>query len=125
MANIAIRFGALLVLLGAVTYFVVVPHAPTSLIPAAFGLLLILCGAMARTEDAKKRMLWMHIAVTIGLLGAIFPLVRALLPAIHMAQGQEVAHPKAVVEQMLMALICILFTLLCVRSFIAARRARI
>lgn len=125
MANIAIRFGVLLVLLGVITYFVVVPHAPTALIPAGFGLLLILCGALARTEDTKKRMLWMHIAVTLGLVGAIMPLVRGLVPAIHMLQGQDVVRPKAVIEEMLMALICIIFMALCIRSFISARRARI
>ena len=125
MANLTIRFGVILVLLGAITYFAVASHARTSLIPAAVGLVLILLGALARTEDAKKRMLWMHIAVTVGLVGAILPLVRATGKAIQMMQGVVIEHRMAVIEQMLMALICIIFVALCVRSFIAARRARI
>ena len=125
MANLTIRFGVILVLLGVITYFAVASHASTSLIPAYFGLVLILLGALARTEDARKRMLWMHIAVTVGLVGAIIPLVRATGKAIQMMQGVAVAHGPAVIEQMLMALICIIFVALCVRSFIAARRARI
>lgn len=125
MANLTIRFGALLVLLGVLFFFFTNPHAPTSLIPAIFGLLLIVFGSLARTEDAKKRMLWMHIAVTVGLLGFLFPFIRAIVPAIHMAQGIAVARPKAVIEEMLMALICLIFTALCVKSFIAARRSRI
>ncbi|MBS1816071.1 MAG: hypothetical protein JSS87_14460 [Acidobacteria bacterium] len=125
MANLTIRFGVILVLLGVITYFAVASHAPTSLIPAYFGLVLIGLGALARTEDAKKRMLWMHIAVTVGLVGAIIPLVRATGKAIQMVQGVVVEHRMAVIEQMLMALICIIFVALCVRSFVAARRARI
>lgn len=125
MANLTIRFGALLVLLGGVFFFTTQPRAFTSLIPAAFGLVLIIFGTLARTEDAKKRMLWMHIAVTVGLLGFIFPFVRAIVPTIHMAQGIAVVRPKAVIEEMLMALICLIFTALCVKSFIAARRSRI
>lgn len=125
MANVTIRFGFLLVLLGAASFFMIVPHPPTALIPAYFGLALIILGALARTSDAKKRMLWMHIAVTLGLVGFIFPLVRATVPAIHMLQGIAVVHSRAVIEEMVMAFICLIFTALCVRSFIAARRARI
>lgn len=125
MANITIRFGFLLVLLGVATYMATTPHAPTSLIPAIFGLLLIVFGALARTPDARKRMLWMHIAVTVGLLGFLFPFILAFVPALHMLRGMAVAHPRAVIEKMVMALICFIFTVLCVRSFIAARRERI
>jgi len=125
MANLTMRFGALLIILGFATWFVTIPHAPTSLIPAIFGILLVLFGSLARTPDSKKRMLWMHIAVTVGLLGFIFPFVRALKPFINMLRGITVAHPRAVIEEMLMALICLIFTVLCIRSFIAARRARI
>jgi len=41
------------------------------------------------------------------------------------SSGVELAHPAAVHEQLLMAAICLVFVLLCVRSFIAARRSRV
>jgi hypothetical protein len=40
------------------------------------------------------------------------------------AHGGPLAHPEAVEAQAAMAVICLVFTLLCVRSFIAARRVR-
>ena len=125
MARVTIFIGVLLSLLGVGFFFAAVPHAPTSLIPLYFGIILVLLGALAMTEDTKRRMLVMHIAVTIGLLGFLFPFIRAVPGAIKMLQGVAVAHPLAIEEQMLMALFCLVFVGLCVRSFIAARRARI
>ncbi len=125
MARTTIIVGVLLALLGIGFYFALVPHAPTSLIPLYFGVLLVVLGALAITEDTKRRMLVMHIAVTVGLLGFLFPFIRAVPGAIKMLQGAAVAHPLAIEEQMLMALLCLVFVGLCVRSFIAARRARI
>jgi hypothetical protein len=40
------------------------------------------------------------------------------------AHGAPLAHAAAVDEQALMSLVCLVFTALCVRSFIAARRSR-
>ncbi len=76
MARFTRVFGTVLVVLGAV-YFVMTGSAhPTALIPAYFGVVLFVCGLLANTEDAKRRMLWMHIAVTVGLLGFLFPAIR-------------------------------------------------
>ena len=75
--NVFLVFGSsvLLIVLGAGVYLGVA-HAPTALIPAYFGLAILLCGALANTEDAKRRALWMHIAVTLGLVGFLFPFCR-------------------------------------------------
>ncbi len=97
---------------------------PTALIPLWFGLVLILCGILALTENARRRMLWMHIAVTIGLLGFLFPGFMAIKEWVA-AHGGPLAHAPAVEEQAIMSVICLIFTLLCVRSFIAARAARL
>lgn len=122
MAKLTIVFGVLLAVLGLV--FFGMTHAPTSLIPTYFGVVLAVCGALAMTDDAKRRMLVMHIAVTVGLLGFLFPFFRSIGGAVKMLRGVAVAHPIAVEEQMAMALLCLVFTALCVRSFIAARRTR-
>ncbi len=125
MAKLTIVFGILLIILGAVA-FVALEHHPHTLIPAGFGLLLVIFGALANTPDSKRRMLFMHIAVTIGLLGFLGT-IPGILATIRRAVGQVVASPvrDAAIVQTLMGTICLIFVLLCVRSFIQARRARI
>jgi hypothetical protein len=124
MAKLTMAFGVVLIALG-IGFFVATGNThPTSLIASAFGLLLLICGALANSPDAGRRMLWMHIAVTIGLFGFLFPgfmTVKALVAA----QGAPLARPTATLEQGVMAVICLIFVGLCVRSFIAARRARV
>lgn len=123
MARLTIAVGVLLGLIGA-GYFVGTGSThPTSLIPLWFGLVLIVCGALSLTEDARRRMLWMHIAVTISLLGFLFPGFMAIKEWVA-AHGGPLAHPAAVQEQGIMSAVCLVFTLLCVRSFITARRSR-
>lgn len=123
MAKLTIVFGILLILLGIIGFVATGSHAPTALIPSFFGLLLTLFGSLAKTEDAKMRMLWMHIAVTVGLLGFLFT-TPGLIDVIRMARGVTVRRPAAATEQAFMWLICGIFVVLCVRSFIAARRNR-
>jgi hypothetical protein len=79
---------------------------------------------MANTEDSKRRMIFMHIAVTVGLVGVIFPGYRAASAFIASNHGTAMVRPPAVKEEFAMAIICLIFVLVCVRSFIAARRAR-
>jgi hypothetical protein len=125
MAKLTIVFGVLLVVLGLASFVLTGSSHPTSLIPAAFGLVLALSGGLASGNDAKKRMLWMHIAVTVGLVGFIFPAVMSIKALVHAhAQQVELAHPAAVHSQLIMAFVCLIFVILCVRSFIAARRSR-
>ncbi len=123
MAKVTIVFGVVLLVLGAGFFVMTGSSHPTSLIPAAFGLVLLLCGGLANSPDPGRRMLWMHIAVTVGLFGLLFPgfmTVKALVSA----HGAPLARPTAVAEQGVMAVLCLIFVALCVRSFIAARRSR-
>ena len=69
-------------------------------------------------------MLWMHVAVTVGLLGFLGAGSRAIVELVK-THGMPLAYPVAVADQAAMAAICLVFVLLCVRSFIAARRTRI
>jgi uncharacterized membrane protein len=117
-------FGVVLIVVGIVGFVATGSTHPTSLIPCWFGLVLVICGALARTEDTKKRMIAMHIAVTVGLLGFVFPAVMAIKDVVQ-AHGAPLAHPAAVEEQAVMAVVCLIFVVLCVRSFIAARRGRL
>jgi hypothetical protein len=126
MAKVTIGFGVALILVGGVAFFLLGQHSHGihSLIPAAFGLLLVTFGAQAETPVAKKRMIFMHIAVTIGLLG-LLGTIPGIIAVVAMALGATVARPEAARVQAVMGTICLVYVLLCVRSFIAARRARL
>ena len=123
MARITRVTGIVLMVLALVYFFATGSTHPTSLIPGGFGLVLLLCGIVANTEDAKKRMLWMHIAVTIGLLGFLMTAFMGI-KALTRWSALAPVHQTAAIEQLLMAGICGIFTVLCVRSFIAARVSR-
>ncbi len=116
----AITFGGLLIALGFGGWFATGQESPTALIPAGFGLLLAALGLLARKENLRKHA--MHGAAMVGLLGLLGS-ARGLmgLPALL---GGTAERPAAVISQTLMAVLCAVFVWLCVRSFIAVRRAR-
>lgn len=124
MAKTTICLGLVLVLIGIFGFVVTGSHAPTALIPTVVGLILAVLGVLALTEDAKKRMLYMHIAVTIGLLGFLGT-AWSIVNYFQMIHGRQFPHPAAVEEKAAMACVLLLFVLLCVQSFISARRNRI
>lgn len=121
MATTTIGFGVILILLGVGGFVGSGMEHPTALIPAAFGLLLVVFGAMAR--DEKKRKMAMHIAVVVGLLGFLGTVSGlASLPAV--ISGGPVERPMAVVSKSIMAILMLVYVALCVKSFINARRSR-
>ena len=96
MANTTIGFGIVLIVLGLGGYFGSDRVSLTALIPAAFGLLLVIFGALAR--DEKRRKMAMHIAVTVGLLGFLGT-VSGLLQLPTLLSGGVVERPAAVVSK--------------------------
>jgi hypothetical protein len=123
MGKVTIFFGLLLILLGVFGYVGTGSHAPTALIPAYVGGVFCVLGFLANTDDAKKRMLFMHIAVTLGLIGFLGT-VKSIYDYIRMQQGVQFPHPAAVTAKAAMSGILLFYVLLCVRSFINARRVR-
>ena len=124
MAKTTVFFAALLIVLGVAVFIATGSHVPMALIPAFFGIVLGALGMLARTEDGKRRMLFMHIAVTVGLLGFLFPGIRAAGDVCKLLQNQTVLRPRETWEELAMSALCLIFVLLSVRSFIAVRRAR-
>lgn len=125
MSRFTLYFGAILTGIGIYFFMVTGSTHPTALIPVWFGLAIAACGLFADSKDVSRRKLFMHIAVTVGLVGFLFPgfMVAKDLAKAH-SEGLPVAHPAAVHEQLLMAILCFIFVLFCVRSFIIARRSR-
>jgi len=121
LANTTIGFGIVLIVLGLGGYFGSDRASLTALIPAAFGLLLVVFGALAR--DDKRRKMAMHIAVTVGLLGFLGT-VSGLFQLPTLLSGGVVERPGAVVSKSVMAVLMAIYVGMCVKSFIDARRRR-
>lgn len=121
MANTSMGFGIALVVLGLVGYFGTGAQSPTALIPAAAGLLLIVTGVLARKQ--RLRMHAMHTAALVALLGFAGS-VSGIPQLVKMIAGEEIRRPAAAISRSVMAVLCLTFVALTVRSFVAARLAR-
>lgn len=123
MKNLAFLCSALLVATGLFGYFAweligATKQSVTALIPAFIGIPMLLGAIIA----LKKNKLGMHIAVTFSLLGALAGLGRLIPGLIKGTVSFADAAPKLILA---MTAICLVFTVVAVRSFIAARRARV
>jgi hypothetical protein len=112
--------GAALIFLGLAGYGLTGAVSLTALIPAAFGVLFVLAGLLAR--DDRKRMHAIHAAVVIAFVGFLGSF-RGLLGLGKVFAGTAV-RPAAIIAQAIMALLTLAYIVIAVRSFIAARRAR-
>lgn len=120
MTAINLTFGLLLIALGIGSYVASGADSVTALIPAFVGAVLIVCGLLARLGKVM-RMIFAHLAVLIGLLGGVGGLAMSIP---KLASGADLARPLATYMQLAMGLVLLVYTVFCVRSFIAARRAR-
>src|ERR1700732_219076 len=108
MANVTLLFAGLLILLGLVGFFATGSQHPTALIPAGAGLLLGLCGLLARKPERRK--LFMHVAVTLGLLGFLAT-ISSFYRMMQLAQHQVVANHAALYSKFTMCLLCLIFVI--------------
>ena len=114
MYKVTIFFGVLLLATGLAGYFGTGAEQLTALIPAALGLILLVCGFLASNEN--RRMMAMHIAVMVGLIGAI-----VIILILFIKEGQPAG---ALAAKSVTLVLCVIFVGLCIRSFIEARKAR-
>jgi hypothetical protein len=124
MAKVTLVFAVLFIALGLVGFIGTGSVHYTALIPAALGLLLGIFGALSFSPDAGRRKLFMHINVTLGLLGFLGTIM-GLVQWFQMLGGATLKNPPATESKAIMALLCLIYVALCVRSFIAARKARL
>jgi len=123
MAKITIVFAVLLIILGLASYFGTGSQHPTALIPTWFGLALGIGGFLAISPKESRRKLFMHINVTIGLVGFIGAAWRALSSYGHARSEGIVPDRIALAAQATMAGLLLIYVLMCVKSFIDARRS--
>jgi hypothetical protein len=120
VADTSIIFGLLLAILGLWGYFgAPADHrSPTALIPTAEGVLLVVLGVLARKESLRKHA--MHAAAAAGLLGFAAAAGRFLY---KLFTDGDVLN-TAGLSTATMAALCGVFVVLCVKSFMEARRRR-
>ena len=124
MAKVTLAFAVVFIALGLVGFIGTGSVHYTALIPAALGLLLGIFGALSLSPDAGRRKLFMNINVTLGLLGFLGTIM-GLIQWFQMLGGAVVKNPPATESKAAMAFLCLVYVILCVRSFIAARKARL
>jgi hypothetical protein len=115
MVRITFIFATMLITLGILCYFAAPAghRSGTAFIPSFDGALIAIGGLIAL--KASLRMHGMHVAVLFGMMG-LFAAVGGLI-------GRQ-PHGLALLDMGGMAVLTGIFTVLCVRSFIQARRAR-
>jgi hypothetical protein len=119
MPSTAIGCGLALILVGIAGYVwgILDNRASlTALIPAVFGLVIALFGTVAKSNESLRKHL-MHGALLVALVGLVIPAYRLL------SMGGQLSLTPAVVSQAAMALICLIFLILGIQSFVNARRS--
>lgn len=123
MAKTTIWLGVALILIGLFGW-VSSSYVWPSLIPVFVGVALSLFGGLALTDNPKRRMLFMHIVVTVELIGFIVT-VRSIAHYVEMMRGRQFPQPVVIEENAAVAVVLLFFVLLSIRSFVMARRTRI
>jgi hypothetical protein len=118
--------GALLIAVGLYGYLNGHPDAtghvgPTALIPAWVGLALCVLGAVAFSAKARKHA--MHFAAMVGLLALVGDGVQLVRTILNTDAVPEVRQLK-LISMSATFVLCLVFLVLCIRSFIQARKNR-
>jgi hypothetical protein len=119
MTRLTVVIGAVLVVLGIVTYAVTAAASVTALIPSLVGVLLLVCAAVARKPAWHRH--GIHAALVVALLGALGTLMNVVRIGEVFAGTAE--RPAAVIESTLMFVLLVGYLAMGVRSFVAARQA--
>jgi len=114
MPKFTVLVGVLLLVQGVGFYIGTGSKSITALIPAFLGLPMLALGIIALKESARKHA--MHAASALSLLG--------LLAAIGRMASAGLSISPAGLSVLILALISGVFLVLCVKSFIDARRGR-
>ena len=110
LAKPTIGFGILLILIGIVGFVATGASHPTALIPAFFGILILVAGILAQNEARRKHAI--H-----GALGlALLCLLGSVMPT------HRVASAGAKMDKHLTAAVCLVYLIFGIKSFIAARK---
>jgi hypothetical protein len=122
MVKVTLVFAVLLIALGLAGYLGTGSLHPTALIPAWIGVALGFGGLLAISPYESRRKLFMHINVTIGLLGFLGGAVEVVRGYVH-ATFVDVTGMIALASKLALTTLLLIYIIFCVRSFTAARRS--
>ena len=119
MESISIIYGIFLIIWGIGVSFISSSNSLTSFIPTIFGLPILLFSILSVKFQNRKK-LFMHIVVTFGLIVFIGGLdfSRGLI------KGTSFSNMWADTSKLMMLITGLMFTYLCIKSFIFARKNR-
>jgi len=125
MPVIALVVGLILIVQGVLAYFTAESNPGdkvswTALIPVFVGAPILLAGLLAMKHGMRKHA--MHAAVLFGLLGALAGWGRGI--SVIVKDGLNTSS-SAQMNVLFMAVVCTVFVVLCVQSFIAARKRQV
>jgi uncharacterized membrane protein len=123
LAKISVVFAILLIALGLIGYFGTGAEHATALIPTWFAAALGMFGLLAMSPDEGRRKLFMHVNVTLGLLGFIAVGIESIRGYVHAKNAGIQPDMIALASKVTMTGLLLVYVILCVRSFIAARRS--
>ena len=122
MAKVTLVFAGLLIALGLAGFFGTGSIHRTALIPAEIGVLLGISGLLAMSPSENRRKQFMNINVTVGLVGCVGGAIEAMRGYLHATSAGLQPDQIALASKLTMSGLLLIYVLLCVRSFIAARR---
>ena len=119
MPKFSIVLGIIFIVMGLYGYFGISSESITALIPTFLGIPLLVLGWIGLNEKYLKHA--MHGAAVLTLLGFVGT-VSGLIKFFRMLGGEEMQRPAAVTVQAIMSILCLLFLVFAIKSFIDARR---
>ena len=120
MTRLTTIVGALLVATGVVAYVVTSASSVTALIPAFVGGLFLICAAVANRPALHRQ--GIHAALVVALIGALGSLMNVVKVGELVAGTAE--RPAAIVTSLILFVLCVVYLVIGIRSFVAARKAR-
>lgn len=105
MKILTISFGIVLTILGAIYYNTVGASGINTLLPAIFGILIILFGFLQDRWEHRHPLYGSLILAVLAFIGSI----QALFNLFKMLTGGEVAEPTAVLVRSLIGVLCVVF----------------
>jgi uncharacterized membrane protein len=121
MAKFSIVWGIILITLGLISYFGISSESITALIPAFLGIPVLVLGWLAMNEKYLKHA--MHGVAVLMLLG-FGGTVGGLFKFFRMIGGEVFERPSAIIIQAIMAVLCLIFLIFAIKSFIDARKKK-
>jgi len=121
MARFSIILGIILIALGLISYFGISSESITALIPTFLGVPILILGYLALNEKYLKHA--MHGALVLVILG-FGGTVGGLIKFFRMLGGEVFERPSAIIVQAIMAVLCMVFLIFAIKSFIDARRGK-